>query len=175
MTQNGKDEPFRLGFLSALEIENTGYVGGLLVTNHQGRPLEFQCTTPVKPNSTQQILYGPTLVSFILTELIGTTLVQQLSAVPDILLTQQAEMLELGKQIEIPVALLLAEGDNLDPSLDSSQIQTVEQHRLCFHKDTSDTSFNIEGFSQLPQSADLHEPFDRVRDALLETLGKRAA
>ena len=66
MPATGNSEKIHLGFLTALEVSEVGYVGGLLITNHYGRPLEFQCTTPVQPNHTQKILYGPTLVPFIL-------------------------------------------------------------------------------------------------------------
>ena len=57
MATNGKAEQLRLGFLTAIEVPDKGLTGGLLVTNHYGRPLEFQCTTPVRANATQEILY----------------------------------------------------------------------------------------------------------------------
>ena len=47
--------------MAAVEVDGRGCVGGLLVTNHNGRPLEFQCTTPVRPDRTQEILYGQML------------------------------------------------------------------------------------------------------------------
>src|SRR5260221_696610 len=80
MTAHGKQDRLRLGFLTAIEVADKGFVGGLLVTNHCGRPLEFQCTVPVRPNSTQEILYGPTLIPFLLGELSG----EECSAVADI-------------------------------------------------------------------------------------------
>ncbi|MCA9043520.1 MAG: hypothetical protein KDA69_04320, partial [Planctomycetaceae bacterium] len=60
MAQRSDGDQLNLGFLQ-VTLTPSGYVGGLLVTNRQGRPLEFQCTTPVQPNRTQEILYGPTL------------------------------------------------------------------------------------------------------------------
>ena len=48
-----RKEQIRLGFMTAVEIGDRNFVGGLLVTDRFGRPLEFQCTTPVKPNRTQ--------------------------------------------------------------------------------------------------------------------------
>src|SRR5260370_25353947 len=86
MTANGKQDQLRLGFLTAIELPDRGFVGGLLVTNHCGRPLEFQCTVPVKANPTQEILYGPTLVPFILGELIGGTLVEKAGVKPQLIL-----------------------------------------------------------------------------------------
>ena len=46
-----------LGFFT-VQREPTGYVGGFLVTNRWGRPLEFRLSSPVLPNKVQQILYG---------------------------------------------------------------------------------------------------------------------
>ena len=61
-TSLAMNEQLRLGFLTAIHLEHRGHVAGLLVTNKYGRPLEFQCTAPVRPNRTQELLYGPTLV-----------------------------------------------------------------------------------------------------------------
>ena len=50
-----KSQP-ALGFLTILEHDQLGYVGGYLILNSAGRPLEFHCSAPVKPNRAQQIL-----------------------------------------------------------------------------------------------------------------------
>jgi hypothetical protein len=99
----GKDL-FRLGFLTAIEVPDRGYVGGLLVTNQFGRPLEFQCTAPLKPNRTQEILYGPTLVPYVLGDLIGRTLIEKVGVKPHLVLTERQELLGLRELVEIPVA-----------------------------------------------------------------------
>src|SRR5687767_11333073 len=63
-----------LGFLTVFAAE-TGFLGGYLVTNSWGRPLEFRLSTAVQPNRVQQILYGPTLAEYVCADLIGKTLV----------------------------------------------------------------------------------------------------
>ncbi len=97
-------ELFRIGFLTAIEIPDRGYVGGLLVTNHFGRPLEFQCTAPLKPNRAQEILYGPTLVPYVLGDLIGRTLIEKVGVKPHLVLTERMELLDLRELVAIPVA-----------------------------------------------------------------------
>ena len=62
-----------VGFLSVLH-ESGGYVGGYLVTNAWGRPLEFRISSAVQPNRVQQVLYGDTLAAYLCGELIGKTL-----------------------------------------------------------------------------------------------------
>ena len=109
MSEENKQEELRLGFLTAMEVPNSGYVGGILVTNRFGRPSEFQCTSPVRPNRTQEILYGPTLRPFLLGELIGKTLVERVDVKPHLILTEQADLLELRNHISIPVAIITEE------------------------------------------------------------------
>lgn len=104
MSVDSGKELFRLGFLTAIEVPERGYVGGLLVTNQFGRPLEFQCTAPLKPNRTQEILYGPTLVPYVLGDLIGRTLLEKVGVKPHLVLTERHELLGLRDLVEIPVA-----------------------------------------------------------------------
>jgi hypothetical protein len=172
MTANAKQDTLRLGFLTAIEIPERGYVGGLLVTNHNGRPLEFQCTVPVKPNPTQEILYGPTLAPFILGELIGTTLVERAGVKPTWILTDVEQILELRNHIERPVVLVEAgakENESAEPGLR----KTIKLGRqvIQFHPAHEIDTATLSRDSRLvPANADLQEPFERVREALQETM-----
>ncbi|MBI3863094.1 MAG: hypothetical protein HY290_14480 [Planctomycetia bacterium] len=172
MTVNGKQEQLRLGFLTAIEVPDKGFVGGLLVTNHQGRPLEFQCTVPIKANVTQEILYGPTLASFILGELIGGTLVEKAGVKPQLILTDQLQILELRNHIDRPVALV--EKVPTEPaSGESGPRRSIRLGRqiIQFHPaHVEDESMVSRDTKQVPADADLQEPFERVREALQETL-----
>ncbi len=69
-----KSMPAGIGFLSVIEHDELGLFGGYLVLNMAGRPLEFHCTSPVRPNRAQEILYGPTLRPFLFGEQIGQAL-----------------------------------------------------------------------------------------------------
>ncbi len=104
MTADSGKESFRLGFLAAIEVPERGYVGGLLVTNHFGRPLEFQCTAPLKPNRTQEILYGPTLIPYVLGDLIGRTLIDKVAIKPNLVLTERDDLLPLRDLVPVPIA-----------------------------------------------------------------------
>lgn len=167
MSGNATKEKLRLGFLTAIEVPEKGYVGGLLVTNHLGRPLEFQCTAPVLPNRTQQILYGPTLVPFIQSELIGKTLVDKVGVKPDIVLIDSEQLLELREHIALPVACL----DDLEEvHAATEQTVSIGQHQLRIHESHAADEKLLTGKSHLiPDGANLREPFERVREALQET------
>lgn len=161
----------QLGFLGVVNVAGTGFVGGLLVTNQLGRPLEFQCTTPVRANRTQEILYGPTLTSFVCAELIGKTLVDRLQVKPQLIVTDQPEILALRTVTSLPVALILKKGT---PA--SEGTIRAGAHQLQLHADyASDREAVTEIAKSFPGDADLIEPLERVREALQETLRAGAA
>jgi hypothetical protein len=167
---SGSPEPFRLGFLAALEDAERGVVGGLLVTNRFGRPLEFQCTTPVKPNRTQQILYGPTLRPFLLAEVIGRTLVEKVGIKPHLVLVESAELLELRAHVDVAVAGLSPPESETAAAGDACGCALGRQ-RLRFHAEFPADQREIAArANQVPDTADLQEPFERIREALSETL-----
>ncbi|NOX56357.1 MAG: hypothetical protein GXP27_18315 [Planctomycetes bacterium] len=109
MTGSANGSELRLGFLTAIELPDKGFVAGLLVTNRFSRPLEFQCTTPVKPNRTQELLYGPTLRPFLLGELLSRPLIEKVGIKPDLIVTDRPEMLNLRQHVRVPVVHVEAE------------------------------------------------------------------
>ena len=84
-----------------------GLFGGYLVLNLAGRPLEFHCTAPIKPNRAQQILYGPTLESFLYGEQIGSTLLGHAKTSPLVVCTDREPVLSLRDLVDVPVVLVL--------------------------------------------------------------------
>ena len=171
MTVESGKENFRLGFLTAIEVPERGFVGGLLVTNHFGRPLEFQCTAPLKPNRAQEILYGPTLVPYVLGDLIGRTLIEKIGVKPHLVLTERNDLLPMRELVSIPVACF-------DEQPASGESQGAAEPSPCrlgrqilrFHAaHAEDQSVVQKGAASVPQDADLREPFERVREALNET------
>ncbi|MFH1302036.1 MAG: hypothetical protein ABIK07_13325 [Planctomycetota bacterium] len=160
----------KLGFLTTIECPDGSLIGGLLVTNHFGRPLEFQCTTPVKPNRTQEVLYGPTLVPFLLGEVIGLTLVEKMNIKPNLILIEQEQAIELQKHTSIPVAILSDVEQILEES-GSFICEHIGKNRLRFDAAHQSGKAAIENTSKkIPGDADLGEPFERVREALNEAV-----
>jgi hypothetical protein len=185
MTVESGKESFRLGFLTAIEVPERGFVGGLLVTNQFGRPLEFQCTAPLKPNRAQEILYGPTLIPYVLGDLIGRTLVEKVGVKPHLILTERNDLLPLRDLVSIPVACVDEQAGSERTSRSTDQLAasasepgiagTSPQFRLGrqilrFHAaHADDQAIAQQGAATVPQDADLREPFERVREALNET------
>lgn len=101
--------PDTLGFLSVVEHEQFGLVGGYLILNTAGRPLEFHCTAPVKPSRAQQILFGPTLLPYLYGEQIGQTLLAKAASEPLAVCTNVELALAVRPFVALPVALVLLE------------------------------------------------------------------
>src|SRR6476620_3074633 len=76
MSESTLAGPIHLGFLTVFQ-EGPGYLGGYLVTNSWGRPLEFRLSTAVQPNRVQNLLYGKTLQEYLCADLIGKTLIDK--------------------------------------------------------------------------------------------------
>ncbi len=182
---HGNHDQFRLGFLTAVEDAERGYVGGLLITNRFGRPLEFQCTAPVKPNRTQQILYGPTLRPYVLGELIGRTLLEKVGVKPHLVLVESLDLLDLRAATSTPVVSLVSsvktsktkkaeeteDGENGQPEKNLPNSMRLGNEAVVFHSSHDEDRTEIEKFAKLvPSDADLREPFERVREALEETI-----
>jgi hypothetical protein len=158
-------DKLHLGFLRIVDSP-AGDVGGMLVTNRLGRPLEFQCTSPVKANRTQEILYGRTLKPFLHSELIGQTLVERLQVRPDLILVNQPTLLDLRAMIDVPVACLAGGETNDLPDQTCVQLGGQSVH---LHRDfPADADFVSKYSESVATDADLSEPLDRVQEALLE-------
>ncbi len=162
---------FRLGFLTTISLKDRGHVGGMLITNPQGRPLEFQCTTPVQANRTQEILYGPTLLPYLRGELIGRTLVEKMRLKPSVVLVDDLELLSVRDHISMSAACLIAE--EAPQSEDDLVIAGQRLRMATGHTEDQATIEQLEG--TLAAESELAEPFQRIQDALKEALGKAAA
>ena len=172
-TTTAANDQLRLGFLTAVQLNDRGHVAGLLVTNRFGRPLEFQCTAPVKPNRTQELLYGPTLVPFLLGELLSKTLLDRIGVKPHFVLTDRIEMLDSRPHISLPVACVI------DPQTKGrdGEGETLRIGKLQFLLH-SEFNVDLKAFEKMSKEiaadADLLEPLDRVREALQETMKSAA-
>jgi hypothetical protein len=159
-------DTLNLGFLTVLKDGND-YVGGYLVTNQWGRPLEFRLSTAVQPSRVQQILYGETLEPYLCADLIGKTLVEK-SAVPaQLLVTDRRSMLDLRWRLDAPV-IWLAAGEESELSgcvRPATEGQPAVYRHVHFPAD--DTALRPL-LKRLEGTINLSEPFERVQEAMRE-------
>lgn len=188
MSNPGKKSPPALGFLTILRQEPHGLFGGYLILNALGRPLEFHCTAPIKPNRAQEILYGPTLDAFLYGEQIGRTLLKQAGVEPLLICTDQETTLSVREHTELPVALVLPQDEppieSIVPENSPQKIFRIDgahrggpkllsfdlgRNRLALPTRSEDDRRKIvERLSGIAENLDLAEPFDRIRGAIAE-------
>jgi hypothetical protein len=183
---NGEAKPSQaLGFLTVLEHEQQGLVGGYLILNTSGRPLEFHCTAPVKPSRAQRILFGPTLEPYLYGEQIGQTLLAKSSIEPLTVYTDVERVLSVRDFVSLPVALVFA--GNASPTATETTIAAPQwrvdaPHRAGPHLHSFEIGTNrlavaanraadegrIAGALDTLATFDLSEPFERIREAVEE-------
>ena len=72
--------------------EGASYLGGLLLTDTSGIPLDFRYTEPITPTKLQNVLYGKALEPHLKEEVIQKTLLKELKAPPDLLFLPPTEL-----------------------------------------------------------------------------------
>lgn len=180
MTASGPKSLPAMGFLTVIVDPEQGLFGGYLVLNAAGRPLEFHCTAPVRPNRAQEILYGNTLESFLFGEHIGRALLNKAKRKPEVVWTDVAPALTVRAFTESPVALVQAM-DGAPPPENAPEplapAVQLGQYSLRVAAAHAGDAEALRAFWQHAESFDLLEPFERIREAIAEARrgGKRAA
>jgi hypothetical protein len=178
-----------IGFVTALEKDTGSFVGGYLIVNHVGRPVEFQCTMPVRPNRAQRVLYGPTLIPYLFGELIAQTLIRAAVTSPGLLLTDQQAVLAVREHVEMPVAHvkphdpwdrakqpssatvpILSGSDSLPLSRADADTPSIRQCLECHPHYVGDRTRIERALREFDAALDLTEPFARIREAIDEAL-----
>ncbi len=156
-----------LGFLTVLREAN-GYLGGYLVVNGWGRPLEFRLTSAVQPNRVQQILYGGTLEPYICADLIGKTLVEKAGMPVQLVITDREEVLDLRLKLEAPVAWLAPAETRAESAGVARPAAGARGPVLCHPRFAADADAVRGVLDRLDATFDLAEPFQRIREAIGE-------
>jgi len=185
-------EAITLGYYTVVHDERSGWTGGLLVLNGGGRPLEFQCTLPIRPTRAHEILFGSTLQQHLIAEVIGPTLLDKCRTPISLLCCEHVDALKLqdtcgslsSDQNAFGVVLLDCDSSTEDRgnlSDDSTQASLIRSDwtdlpghcKLTW--DETQLQVALERVEQverlLPQLADFPdatEPFERIREAIRE-------
>ena len=160
-----------IAYYTVVANERMGWTGGLLTLNAAGRPLEFQCTLPVRPSKTHEILYGPTLRSHLVSEVIGPLLLKQSRTPISLLCCEQPEALSIESLVECPVVLVDEAAEPEEGPISPETINGSESVVVCDSKFwvPVERVSEVEELSQLlADFPDAVEPFSRIREAIEE-------
>lgn len=169
-------EVVAIGYLSVQQDDRLGWTGGLLVLNNGGRPLEFQCTLPIRPTRAHEILFAATLRQHLIGEVIGPTLMSKCRTPLSILCCEQVEALKLQDNADAtssscPVVLVTSAAEPDEGPIDADMITGHDEVRfgsttLLVAIERSEEVAQI--VRQLGEFPDAVEPFERIREAIRE-------
>lgn len=166
-TDDSMAEP-QFGFFSVVALGGGTLVGGYLILNALGRPVEFHCTEAVKPTRAQEILYGPTLSPFLYAEQLGRSLVAAAKIPCKVIFTDSEHGLDLRRFAKVPVFVVGSGEQSQSAKLTSFRIG--ENQLYCLDNEHDDrTVLDNQDWAERFADWDLSEPFSRIRDAIAET------
>ncbi|MDR2763297.1 MAG: hypothetical protein LBB88_11895 [Planctomycetaceae bacterium] len=116
-----------LGFITVIDHPQHGLIGGYLVLNQAGRPLEFHCTNPVRPSKTQEILFGAALEPYLYGEQIARTLASKSKLKVVVILTNIVSALSASALINFPIAYI---SDNLTKNIENNSDSKSNSKRI---------------------------------------------
>lgn len=162
---SSKSSPL-FGFIGMVELGGASWIGGYLLLNALGRPVEFHCTEPFKANRAQEILYGETLPAFVCGEQIGRALVDNSQLQPVMLLTDQAAALSLREYVPAPLAWLPPEP--IERQLGMATVHLSGIDVFVEESRAEDGPLLQQSMALVSTKWDLQEPFERIREAVSE-------
>ncbi len=158
-----------LGFLTVVENSELGLLGGYLLLNPAGRPLEFHCTAPVRPTRAQEILYGFALRPYLYGEQIGQTLLARAKLTPLVVCTDSESVLAARDFTHYPL-VLVREGEAREGEAPAEPpgFRLARNQVLTAPHYASDQQAILSAWPPQAEALDLSEPFARIREALEE-------
>ena len=155
---------FTLSYLTCPQDAAGAFLGALMITDDRARPLHFSFVEPVRPTKMQRMLYGPTLEEHVRIDVIAKKLFKEIPYVPDVLLVDVPEMVGVRQIVEFPTAFLK-----------KTNSEEIEPGRLsALQYDTGGNQEDQEKvgriLASLETAVDLFEPFNRMREALIEAI-----
>ena len=178
-----------LGFLTVIDHPRYGPVGGYLVLNETGRPLEFLCTTPIKRNRTQEIFYGKTFRPFLYGEQIGQTLLNRSKTETLFVLTDIEPVLAAQDFVEKTLVFVFG----AQKTTETTQISHISEESTCQlegvpgldierwkevkigkrtvavpYRQPVDWDRFVDDIQHVSRTLDIAEPFTRIRLAIEE-------
>jgi hypothetical protein len=168
LAQAAASNSLSIGFLTILQ-EGSAHSGGYLVTNSWGRPVEFRMSSAVQPTRIQQILYGRSLQPFVCADLIGRTLIEKTSIAVQLLVTNDALVLDVRHRVSTPLVWLSPPKDETFPA--EVVLRRSEDDKpmlVCHPRFPEDAAVIRSLLEKIDPGFDLAEPFSRIREAMSE-------
>jgi len=174
-----------IGYLESREF-NGQFLGGLLVVDAQGIPVEFQYTEPVVPDKIQRIIYGKSMNRYLKAEVIARTLWKNLSNKPGLLVVNDNLLFSIWQELKVPMVQM--EPTNVEKLDNIGDIKVIDEGQILLQASfnsppvrvwpCSDEAEVLESITRTLIGAgegmdDIVEPSSRVMAALEEKIASQ--
>ncbi len=172
-------ESLKIAYFVATKQENS-FLGGLLITDASGIPLDFRYTEPITPTKLQSVLYGKALEGHLKEEVIQKTLLKDLKQSVDLFILPGSDLpTQSSSELKCPVLSLQKSQESPLPKIGESfrvnpreaLLQVVEGAsplRVIFGSevDLASQEGALHKLLEAGYQMDLLEPLERVQTAL---------
>ena len=169
---------YKIGYIDIYRSGRDEYMGGVLITDRLGIPVEFRHTESVSPTKVQQVLYGRALEKFIKTETLAKCLLGDLENKPDLLVVPDADYYPLTRMFNFPFVQIAKagrepmekHGDYVEVSESEIHLQVLslrEPLRVRVDRKNAPTLPSVRTvLVDVGRTMDVIEPLTRVQEAL---------
>ena len=163
MTEDSlKPQPKNIGYLALIEDPSgESFHEAIFIVDNRGYPLDYVYTDEIEVTPAQRIFYGKTLLHYIGVDICGSRLIEEIKQKPYLIIVNHKELLNLRKNIEIPVLYL--EYSEKSDYRKTPEIMTHEE----FQEDLLKTKRLIDDCAK---NFNLMEPFERISKAIDEKI-----
>lgn len=152
-----------IGYLSVQNLENK-HLGGILIINEFGIPVEFKYSEPVSPTKLQEIIYGSSLEYYLHVEIIAKGLVQKIENRPDVILVQDPNLLFDKNTVMLALIPQIVQ----EKKEEHEVIVNINNAslRITFPESMKIDENIVQKIVDYANKIDIIEPFDRIEKAL---------
>ncbi len=167
-----------LGYLKIMG-KNNGFLGGFMVTDDSGIPLEFKYTEPVVPTKIQEVIYGKALKKYIKEDVIIKSLLKEIRTIPSIIIVDDPSEI-MGKDKIGKFPAVAVQKTSLPQLSSPGETQRVKDKEIIFQPFQDVTPIRIVFgvadpelqekilliIEEISPKMDIVEPLERVEKAL---------
>lgn len=159
-------------------LEQGSYLGGVMLTDDHGIPLDFKYTVPVVPTKIQRIIYGSVLEQYIRNHVVIGALSKEISRSPSFFVVPQHQLYEIEEannslrvvSLQRTQLSQIGEPGTVTRGKENEcLLQGTEKHplRVLFGKIPAEQQeIVIKELVELTRHMDLIEPLERLEQAL---------
>jgi hypothetical protein len=181
--QTGNPARKQVGYFCHLKLDEK-HMGGILVTNQIGVPLEFKYTEPVAATKLHKILYGTVLEKYLRETVIRDRLGKEVRTLPHYFITSYDEKEYLGSIADRETVAI--QKCSLPPGEISGPFNRIREReaiieleedgvflRLAFSTSDETVQLNMVAWLQeIGRTMDILEPLNRITTALTNICGE---